>query len=59
MGGMDIPPVSTAERVAAVVGLAVAGFLLFVCLDMALGGRLFGSGGKRPCGCEEADDAGD
>jgi len=40
---------SAAERIAALLGLLIAGALMFILADVAAGGKLTG----RDCGCED------
>lgn len=39
----DLPPVTGAERAMAWLGIAAAVGILFVCVDLALGGRITGT----------------
>ena len=52
----ELQPVSTGERLAAVLGILAGAFILAVCLDMALGGKLSGRLSRECGGC--GDDGG-
>jgi hypothetical protein len=42
----DLPPVTGAERAMAWLGILAAAGILFVCIDLAMGGRITGAIGQ-------------